>query len=496
MKRSAEFFRRWSAALLVGFAATSAFSFDFVISNQTGLPIKWPAGPVPIRIMLGASQTLSDGSTFNSSAQAAADLWNTRLGSVQLQATTGSGTPSSNNGINELFFSNTVYGQAFDANVLAVTTGYSNPNANERTEADIVFNTANTWDSYRGPRNRDAIDIRRVALHELGHLLGLDHPDQAAPPQSVQAIMNSLIGNLDTLAEDDTNGGQRLYGPPGVPPNNNFASATSIELANGQLNLSGYNTNATKESGEPRHGDNNGGRSVWWRWQPPASGRVTIDTRGSYYDTTLAVYTGSTVGSLSSVAANDDVDPGRIQASTVSFDISGGTIYAIAVDGFYSDARRGADSGGIQLNLNYTRVSGAPTITSQPAPTSVAAGGSVTFSVIATGSDPLTYQWFFGGNAIAGATSASYTVSNVQAANAGSYSVRVSNAAGSVTSNSVSLTVQSTTPPPAPPAPPPSGGGGGGGGGAPSVWFVALLVVLGLDRFRRSRGMAGCHRPR
>ncbi len=35
--------------------------------------------------------------------------------------------------------------------------------------------------------------------------------------------------------------------------------------------------------------NSSGGRSVWWRWKPPSDGNVTIDTRGSYFDTTLAI---------------------------------------------------------------------------------------------------------------------------------------------------------------------------------------------------------------
>jgi hypothetical protein len=58
----------------------------------------------------------------------------------------------------------------------------------------------------------------------------------------------------------------------------------------------------------------------------------------------------------------------------------------------------------------------------------------------------------------------------------------VTNAAGSVTSNGVALTVRSSTPPP-----PPSSGGGGGGGGAPSLWFVAVLAALGLGRLLNRR---------
>ena len=71
-----------------------------------------------------------------------------------------------------------------------------------------------------------------------------------------------------------------------------------------------------------------------------------------------------------------------------------------------------------------------PAITTQPASQSVTAGSGVTFSVTATGTAPLSYQWRKGGSNISGATSATYSMTNVQAADAGTYSVVVSNSAG------------------------------------------------------------------
>jgi hypothetical protein len=65
----------------------------------------------------------------------------------------------------------------------------------------------------------------------------------------------------------------------------------------------------------------------------------------------------------------------------------------------------------------------------------------VTFSVSATGSAPITYQWQFNGVNISNATGAAYTINNAQASNAGSYRVVVTNSAGSVTSNAATLTV-------------------------------------------------------
>jgi hypothetical protein len=290
--------------------------------------------------------------------------------------------------------------------------------------------------------------------------------------------MNSRVSGTDALTPDDIEGIQRLYGPPGIPANNNFASATVITLGpNNTAALLGYNTNATKEAGEPNHASNAGGSSVWWRWTAPTAASVTIDTRGSVFDTALGVYTGSSVSALTQVAGNDDIQSGVVQASEVTFNATAGTTYQIAVDGFDNDR------GGISLNVSFQGTNiAAPTISVQPTSQTVSAGNAANFIVVANGPGTLTYQWFFNGNAIAGATGSNHSVANTQAANAGNYHVVVTNAGGSVTSSTVTLTVNAVQPPPA------SGGGGGGGGGAPSLWFVlALLLVGGVRAFLNRR---------
>ncbi|MFI5335262.1 MAG: immunoglobulin domain-containing protein [Opitutales bacterium] len=90
-------------------------------------------------------------------------------------------------------------------------------------------------------------------------------------------------------------------------------------------------------------------------------------------------------------------------------------------------------------------VSTAPMITVQPVSQSVTAGNSVGFSVTATGTAPLSYQWNKDGAPISGATSDTYGITNPQSADAGNYSVTVTNLAGSVTSSNAALTVN--TPP-------------------------------------------------
>src|SRR5947207_1781600 len=103
-----------------------------------------------------------------------------------------------------------------------------------------------------------------------------------------------------------------------------------------------------------------------------------------------------------------------------------------------------SNSGGSVTSNNATlMVRIPPTITTQPANKTVNVGQTAKFSVTATGTTPLQYQWMKNGVNITGATKASYTTPPTTAADNGSlFAVTVSNAAGSVTSNNAMLTVR------------------------------------------------------
>ncbi|MBK1882003.1 immunoglobulin domain-containing protein [Luteolibacter pohnpeiensis] len=99
-----------------------------------------------------------------------------------------------------------------------------------------------------------------------------------------------------------------------------------------------------------------------------------------------------------------------------------------------------------QLVINYTPSTTAPTITTEPTSVTVTEGESATFSVVATGTSPLTYQWYeVDSGAITDATSDTYTISSTTTADAGSYYCIVSNTAGSDTSETVTLTVNAAS---------------------------------------------------
>jgi len=127
--------------------------------------------------------------------------------------------------------------------------------------------------------------------------------------------------------------------------NDDFANCEFIGGASGAV--TGSNTSATKEAGEPNHAGNQGGKSIWYCWTAPNTGSVTFDTIGSTFDTLLAVYSGNSVDMLVPVASNDDIASGYVQ-SRVTFTAVATTQYHVAVDGY------DGDSGNTKLNWNPT----------------------------------------------------------------------------------------------------------------------------------------------
>ncbi|MBA2242398.1 MAG: matrixin family metalloprotease, partial [Chthoniobacterales bacterium] len=115
--------------------------------------------------------------------------------------------PGESDADNSVFFSRTVYGDAFGARTLAITLTSSHNSI--ITETDVIFNSAERWNSYRGPLQGNLRDFHRVALHEFGHVLGLNHPDERE--QRVVALMNSTIGDGYSLQQDDIAGARSLY---------------------------------------------------------------------------------------------------------------------------------------------------------------------------------------------------------------------------------------------------------------------------------------------
>jgi hypothetical protein len=243
-----------------------------------------------------------------------------------------------------------------------------------------------------------------------------------------------------------------------LPGADQFAAGTPIGVISNSVK--GASFGATRETGEPLHFNLSTSNSVWYVWKAPTNGIVTFDTRGSTFDTVLAVYVGGYPETLREITSDDD--SGGFHTSQVSWNAQAGAEYHVLIDGVTGE------TGTYVCNWNLENTSARlPQILVQPRSRTVPPGGTAVFTVAAT--DPrlvLNFQWFRNGKPMDGATSSNLTIVDVQPAHLGQYRVAVTNSVGrSVLSRPVDLeigpdpTVQSKDKI----AEVAAGGGGGGG---------------------------------
>ncbi len=224
-----------SAVISIALACSRPSAEAFTLSGAS-----WPAGSqVIMQLGLGdLDHPLIDRNTsWNDAIAPGFSFWNQRMLRLQFISRPGPAAPaSSGDGVNSVVFAPDVFGQGFGAESLAVTI--TRRQGTVLQEADIIYNRAQFFDSYRGllrvaPNNSALPDIRRVFLHELGHSLGLEHVPG-------DAIMNAFISDLELLAPDDIAGGQAIYGePPPVITSPLIASGVSAQPFVYQFNATG-----------------------------------------------------------------------------------------------------------------------------------------------------------------------------------------------------------------------------------------------------------------
>jgi len=165
----------------------------------------------------------------------------------------------------------------------------------------------------------------------------------------------------------------------------------------------------------------------------PSSGVLSLNLTGEVTSRTIALLSSSNVllSSYKITALNSSSISGFSQA--VAVPSAGRYFLRFTSDSSFTDTD--------QYYLRATYQLLMPTINEPPLAQTTAVGGSATFSVVASGAPPLSYQWRKDGMAISGATGARYYIASATPSNAGRYSVVVSNINGAVSSPEVLLSL-------------------------------------------------------
>lgn len=237
---------------------------------------------------------------------------------------------------------NDSFANAFHLSAVSTATSFNSIGATKESgEPDhAASGGASVWWSWTSPvngtarfRTQDADFDTMIAVYTgnaVNDLTQIAQNDDIDYPSDTQSQVEFAVtaGTVYRIAVDGYNGAtgtaELSIRFVNTPANDIVASPTVISGANGSIVSS--NVNATKADGEPDHGGESGGTSVWFSWTAPSSGAAVFDPAASSFATLIGVYTSSDDGTtLNSVTG--------ASGAPAAFSAVQGTNYLIAIDG-------------------------------------------------------------------------------------------------------------------------------------------------------------------
>jgi sugar lactone lactonase YvrE len=316
------------------------------------------------------------------------------------------------------------------------TTGQSSTIAGTPGVSGSIDNTGSAA-SFDGPTG--------VAVDSSGNLYVADTGNDTIRKIGSAGAVTTLAGLAGQSGDVDAFGiGARFKNPAGVAldSSDNVYVSDIGNFAIREISPTGSTSTVVVFPVPPQAGFGN-------NYYPtaPAFEGITIDSSGNIYADEGPVVSLAVLETLATESQILEITPGGSTSSIENWGGGGlatGTSPAPLVAGLVTDS-----AGYIYVLVNgvleKSSSASGPTISTQPANQSAPAGQTVTFSVTANGNPSPSYQWFFNGSIISGATTSTLTLTGVTMAQAGSYSVSVSTPYTIVTSSAANLTVTAAT---------------------------------------------------
>jgi uncharacterized delta-60 repeat protein len=327
-----------------------------------------------------------------------------------------------------------------------------------------VYVTGSSW-------NGSNLDFMTLKYDEQGNLLW-NVPYDAGGSDSAVALAIDPGGNIlvtgnsyGTVTYDKYGsdyvvlkydaGGRRLWSAryDGFMHAEDYPTALAVD-GDGNVYVTGHSDYESPDSAVRQFATlkyDPAGHELWRAWhvsrQYDGSRSLVVDAEGNVYITSLASgsFSGRDIafikydalGNLVLTAHYNGAENSDDTPSTLAVDPAG-NIYVTGTSFGLSDT--GLDF--VLVKYRQNSVAGVPRITSVPQGAVISYGSNITFSVAATGEEPLSYQWRFDGQNIDGATNSTLVIAQAGFEHSGSYSVRVANVHGRVVSPEAILVVQ------------------------------------------------------